>query len=85
MAESVERRSERNSHRLGSAMRMTEVPTQPPNDDVEVTTEMIEAGLRAWQASAGAEYPRRSFINDLVEEDIYRAMRKAAAAPPRSR
>ncbi len=64
---------------------MTQVPDQPANDDIEVTTEMIEAGMKAWQASAGAEYPRRSFINDLVVEDIYRAMRKAAMASRRSR
>ncbi len=64
---------------------MTRVPMQLAGDEIEVTTEMIEAGLKAWQASAGTEYPRRSFINDLVVEDIYRAMRKAAMSPPRSR
>ncbi len=58
---------------------------QRAGGEIEVTPEMIEAGLRAWQASAGAEYPRRSFINDLVVEDIYRAMRKAATDSPRSR
>lgn len=66
-------------------MPMTQVPKQPASDEIEVTPGMIEAGLKAWQASAGAEYPRRSFINDLVVEDIYRAMRKAAVASPRSR
>lgn len=64
---------------------MTQVPERPANGDIEVTPEMIEAGLKAWQASAGAEYPRRSFINDLVVEDIYRAMWKAAMSPARSR
>jgi len=59
---------------------MTQVPTQRAGDEIEVTPEMIEAGLRAWRASAGAEYPRRSFINELVVEDIYLAMRKAALA-----
>lgn len=58
---------------------------QRANDEIELTPKMIEAGLKAWQASAGAEYPRRSFINVLVVEDIYRAMRKAAMSPARSR
>ena len=64
---------------------MTQVPKQPASDEIEVTPEMIAAGLRAWHASAGAEYPSRSFINDFVVEDIYRAMRKAAMASPGSR
>ena len=64
---------------------MTQVPTQCAGDEIEVTPEMIEAGLRAWRASAASEYPRLSFINELVVEDIYRAMRKAATVPPRPR
>jgi hypothetical protein len=64
---------------------MTQVPTQRAGDEIEVTPEMIEAGLRAWRAAAAAEYPRRSYINELVVEDIYRAMRKAAMACSRPR
>jgi len=64
---------------------MTQVPKQSANDEIEVTAEMIEAGLRAWRASAAGEYPRHSFINELVVEDIYLAMRKAATVPPRPR
>jgi hypothetical protein len=46
--------------------------------EIEVTEEMIEAGLEAWRKSAGDEYKSLSITNHFTVEDIYRAMARAA-------
>jgi hypothetical protein len=45
--------------------------------EIEITPEMIEAGLGAWCKGSGDEYPEHSICNDLTVIDIYRAMREA--------
>ena len=57
------------------------VPEDIANSDVpeiEITPEMIEAGVEAWCEGAGDEYPEHSITNHLTVIDIFRAMRKAA-------
>jgi hypothetical protein len=46
------------------------MPTQP--DEIEVTPEMIEAGVRVLDAS-GVEYPNG--VDEALVADIYRATR----------
>jgi hypothetical protein len=55
-------------------------------ETIEITPAMIEAGLCAWKASAGDEYPVNSTTNDLTIIDIYTAMaladRRALSGAP---
>lgn len=51
------------------------VNVETPED---LTPEMIAAGVRAWEESAGDEYPKNSITNGPTVADIYRAMREAA-------
>ena len=53
------------------------------DDEIEVTPEMIEAGIKAWREGAGDEYPSSSITNGLVVDEIYRSMRLAASMASR--
>jgi hypothetical protein len=53
------------------------MPTQP--DEIEVTPEMIEAGVRVLDAS-GIEHPIG--VDEALVADIYRAMEAAKRSDP---
>ncbi len=50
----------------------------PADDEVEVTPEMVEAGVTVLWASCAIEHPLQA--DRLVVEDIYRAMYRAGLA-----
>src|SRR5438067_1015393 len=42
--------------------------------EIEVTPEMVRAGIEAWREEGGDEFPKNSFAHELVVEAIFRAM-----------
>jgi hypothetical protein len=51
---------------------LTDESLQPT--DIEITPETIEAGVWAWSALAGDEFPESSTTNDEVVAGIFRVM-----------
>ena len=47
-------------------------------EEIEITPEMIKAGISAWESSAGDEFPRHALDHHLTVAAIYRAMAEAA-------
>ena len=53
-------------------------------EEIEITPEMIAAGLKAWREDSGDEYPVNSMSPDETVTAIFSAMYRAIAGIPRS-
>lgn len=68
--------------KIGTGRHVTELGLVPMTEvketEIEVTPEMIEAGLKAWREACGDEFPAHSLSLRQDVAEIYRAMRRAA-------